>query len=169
MADDANTPELFVVSYPSEGEAAEALKTLQQLGHEQVVHLKDAAYVVRHADGKLTVHETQDFKTGTSALAGAVAGGLIGYLTKGKALEGAALGGAAGFGAGKLVDLGFKDQFLTDIGEELQPGTSAIVAIVHFENVEKALATLQQYAGGKLLRHNLPADVADKVAGSLGS
>jgi uncharacterized membrane protein len=154
--------ELLVVAFDGEARATQVLAQLQQLSHEHLVHLKNAAVIQRDAHGKVVIHETHDFDAKQGAVAGAVAGGLLG-LIKGDLVEGALLGAGAGFIASKVVDLGFKDDYLKELGASLTPNSSAIVAVVQFDHADQAIAELNLH-GGKVMRQTLPADVAQKLA-----
>jgi uncharacterized membrane protein len=99
-------------------------------------------------------------------LAGALAGGLIGLL-RGNALAGGAVGAAGGLVAARVLDLGFPDQYLSAIAAQLAPGSSAIVAVVDFAHVNPAMTVLDQFDGGTILRHTLPADVAQRLAAAV--
>ena len=164
MRSDPN--QALVVSFPDENKAQEVLETLKQLNAAHDVALSSAAVIRRDPDGKINIHETRDFNAKQGAVAGALAGGLIGLL-RGNALAGAAIGTAAGFGASKLVDLGLPDDFLKQIGDQLTPGSSALVAIVTFENVADAMKVLDQYAGAKILHHALTPDVAQQLSAAI--
>jgi uncharacterized membrane protein len=164
MRSDPN--QALVVSFPDENKAQEVLETLKQLNAAHDVALSSAAVIRRDPDGKVNVHETRDFNAKQGAVAGALAGGLIGLL-RGNALAGAAIGTAAGFGASKLVDLGLPDDFLKQIGDQLTPGSSALVAIVTFENVADAMKVLDQYAGAKILHSALSPDVAQQLSAAI--
>jgi uncharacterized membrane protein len=183
MADNANSKELLVVTFSSPEKAGEVLKVLQQLSHEHIVQLKDAATIVCDAEGKVSIKETKDFDSKQGAIVGAVAGGLLGALASrvapvenegqklglggfGTLASSGALGALAGAGAGfladKAIDLGFDDKYLQQIATELTPGTSALLAIVSFEKVDAAIQALEPYEG-KIIQQSLPADVAAKL------
>jgi uncharacterized membrane protein len=164
MRSDPN--QALVVSFPDENKAQEVLETLKQLNAAHDVALSSAAVIRRDPDGKVNIHETRDFNAKQGAVAGALAGGLIGLL-RGNALAGAAIGTAAGFGASKVLDLGLPDDFLKQIGEQLTPGSSALVAIVTFENVADAMKVLDQYAGAKILHSALSPDVAQQLSAAI--
>jgi uncharacterized membrane protein len=66
-----------------------------------------------------------------------------------------------------VLDLGFNDDYLKELGSQLTPGTSAIVAIVEFAHVEDAMQTLQQFHGGHILRQTLSAEVAQQLAAAV--
>lgn len=158
--------EVMVIAFPGEQRAAEVLQALRQLDHEHLVDLKKSAILVRDKHGKLDVHESHDFTTKQGVLGGALAGGLVGLL-RGSAVEDAVLGAGAGLLASKVLDLGFNDAWLREIGETLTPGSSAIVASVRFEHVDEAMRTLGQFHGGRILRQTLPPDVAQKLAAAV--
>lgn len=163
MAKSEEANEMLVVAYPSETEAEKVLNALQQLNHEHVVQLKNAAVVVRDRSGKITLRETHDFDAKQGAIVGALAGGLIGKLTGGSMLGEAALGAVSGVAASRLFDLGFNDQYLHEVGANLPPGSSALVAVVHFEHLDQALRTLQGFPGGRVMRLTLPLDIQQQV------
>ena len=127
-------------------------------GSGDVVDLKSGAVIVRSASGDVKIKETSDFDTKQGAIGGAIAGGVLGLLGGGL-VKGALLGAAGGAAAGKYVDLGLDDDFLKTVGESLGPGSSAIVALVDFERVEPAMAELEQFEGGRILKHTLSDDV----------
>jgi uncharacterized membrane protein len=174
MAATTDPNELLVVAFPGENRAGEVLKSLQQLDHDHLIHLKNAAVVVRDDKGKIEIQETHAFDPKQGAIVGALAGGLLGELTGRNLILGGALGAAGGYVAsrivdsGKIIDLGFKDDYLREIADSLTPGTSAIVAIVHFDHADQAVATLKQFSDGRILRQTLPPDVAQQVSAALG-
>lgn len=159
----ADPNEVVVVVFPDQNKASEVLKTLQELNKEQAIKLGNAAVIVRESNGHVTIKETHDFTAQQGAIAGALAGGLAGLL-RGNLIAGAAAGAVGGLAAGKVVDLGFKDDYLKELSEQLQPNSSAIVAVVHFEHLEEAMKVLDQYSGGKILRQTLDPEVARQLS-----
>jgi uncharacterized membrane protein len=162
---DAQIPsyEMVVVAFEDEHEADEVLSTLKQLDVEATVDLKSAAVAKRDAEGKVRIKETTDFDAKQGAIGGAVAGGLLGLLT-GKLLVGAIVGAAGGAVAGKEIDMGLNDEYLKSVGESLGFGTSAIVALVSFERVERAMEELDKFEGGTILRHTLSDEVYQQLS-----
>jgi uncharacterized membrane protein len=154
--------ELLVVVFEGETRAAEVLQVVQRLHEQHVVDLHNTAIIVRDAQGKLSIHETNDLTPGQGAVAGGVVGGLVGLLT-GNLARGALLGAGAGYVAARVLDLGFSDDFLRQIGEAMTPGTSALVLAIEFEWVDEAIRALDPYHG-KILRDTLPPDVVQKLA-----
>jgi uncharacterized membrane protein len=91
---------------------------------------------------------------GAAAAGGAVAAGLIG-------------GGAIGATAGAIdarwwkEDVGISDDFVRDVGETIQPGDSAIFALIT-ASPKKALKHFSGY-GGKVISTTLSAEQAAKI------
>ena len=155
--------EMMVVAFDDEREAERVLDTLKKMDRKDVVDLKSAAVIVRSRSGKVRIRETKDFDAKQGAMTGALAGGVLGLLKK-HAVKGALIGAAGGAIAGKVIDLGLKDNLLKEIGESLGPGSSAIVALVDFERVDRAMKQLDRFEGGRILRHTLSADVYRKLS-----
>ena len=155
--------EMMVIAFEDEYKADEVLNTLKQLDVEAIVDLKSAAVVVREADGRIRIRETRDFDAKQGAMGGALAGGVLGLLGGGL-LRGAILGAAGGALAGKAIDLGINDEYLRSIGESLGSGTSALVALVAFQRVDKAMEELDRFEGGTILRHTLSDEVYQQLS-----
>jgi uncharacterized membrane protein len=158
--------EMVVLAFQDEYKADEVLSTLKQLDVEAIVDLKSAAVVVREVDGRVRIRETRDFDAKQGAIGGAVAGGLLGLLAGGL-LRGAILGAAGGALAGKGIDLGLDDEYLKSIGESLGSGTSALVALVAFERVDTAMAELDKFEGGTILRHTLSDEIYQQLSAAV--
>ncbi len=155
--------EMMVVAFEDEYKADEVLSTLKQLDVEATVDLKSAAVVKRDAEGKVRIRETKDFDAKQGAIGGAVAGGLLGLLT-GRLLAGAIVGAAGGAVAGHGIDMGLDDEYLRSVGDSLGFGTSAIVALISFERVERAMEELDRFEGGTILRHTLSDEVYQQLS-----
>jgi uncharacterized membrane protein len=155
--------EMIVVAFEDETEAEKVLDTLKGMEAINVVDIKNAAVIVRSGSDDVKIKETSDFDAKQGAIGGAVAGGVLGLLGGGF-LKGAILGAAGGAAAGKFVDLGLDDDFLKSVGESLGPNSSAIVAHVDFEQVDRAMEELDKFEGGRILRHGLNADVYTKLS-----
>ena len=155
--------EMMVVAFENETEADQVLDSLKGLEAMDIVDLKSAAVIVRDSSGNVKIKETSDFDTKQGALGGAAAGAVLGLLGGGL-LRGALLGAAGGAAAGKFIDLGLDDDFLKSIGDTLAPNSSAIVALVDFEQVDQAIQELDKFAGGRILRHTLSPEVYAKLS-----
>lgn len=160
--------EMLVIAFDGESQASQVLETLRHLDDEDLVDLGNAAHVVRPAgDGPVEIDETRDLDMKESSIAGAAAGGLLGLL-RGRGLLGGALLGAGGAAlASKAVDLGLDDAYLQEVGAQLQPGTSALVAMVEVQAVEPVMKALDHFQGGTILRHTLAPDIAARLSAAL--
>lgn len=155
--------EMMVVAFDNETEADRVLDTLKGMKKLDIVDLKSAAVIVSSGSGKVKIKETSDFDTKQGAIGGALAGGVLGLLGGGF-IRGAILGAAGGAAAGKFIDLGLDDEFLKDVGDHLGPGSSAIVALVDFEQVDQAMVELDKFEGGRILKHSLSDEVYAKLS-----
>jgi uncharacterized membrane protein len=157
--------EMIVVAFENEYDADQVLNSLKGMESMDIVDLKNAAVIVRDSSGDVKIKETSDFDTKQGALGGggAAAGAVLGLLGGGF-IRGALLGAAGGAAAGKFIDLGLEDDFLKEIGDSLGPGTSAVVALVDFEQVDRAMQELDKFEGGRIMRHTLSDDVYAKLS-----
>lgn len=159
--------ELFVVSFPGVSKADEVLQALRQLDDQRLLALGDAAVVRCGSDGDIDIEETADMDTREGAIAGAAAGGLLGLLTGKGLIGGALLGAGGGALTAKGIDLGVDDDLLKNIGEGLEPDSSAIVATVEFTNAEASMEALDRFEGGTILHTTLPPEVVDQLSAAV--
>ena len=155
--------EMIVVAFENENDADQVLNSLKGMESMDIVDLKNAAVIVRDSSGEVKIKETSDFDTKQGALGGAAAGAVLGLLGGGF-IRGALLGAAGGAAAGKFIDLGLDDDFLKAVGDKLGPNSSAIVALVDFEQVDQAMQELDKFEGGRIMRHTLSDDVYAKLS-----
>ena len=155
--------EMIVIAFDNETDADRVLDNLKGMEAMDIVDLKNAAVIVRDSSGVVKIKETSDFDTKQGALGGAAAGAVLGLLGGGL-LRGALLGAAGGAAAGKFIDLGLDDDFLQSVGDSLAPNSSAIVALVDFEQVDRAMEELDKFEGGRILQHTLNAEAYTKLS-----
>jgi uncharacterized membrane protein len=127
---------LIAISYPDMSIAEQVAANLDEARKGHLIELDDIVLVQRRDDGKIKLH--QPSMAGTGALGGAAWGGLIGLLFL-VPFFGMAIGAAAGAAAGAMSDTGVDDNFMKELGEQLQPGNVALVALVRNVNVPKLL------------------------------
>src|SRR5215471_16437946 len=140
-----NPIQVFIAVYDGEFQAKQALKDFQSMHREGSIDLIDAAVIVHTAEGKVKFEETADPSGKKWAKRGAVAGGLVGLIFPPTIIASAIVGGGAGGIWGKIRDKGFKDDDLKAIGEEMEPGTSAIIAIAEDHVLERLQSGLEGY------------------------
>ncbi len=155
---------MLVYAYNEEGKADKVLKALKELDKRGIFTVLNAAVLARGKDGKTSLKETEDVDARRGAVFGAVTGALVGLLGGPVGMVvGAAAGAAAGGVAAHKIDMGFSDEYLKDIQESLKPGTSALIALVEHEWVEKVVQELEEYEG-QLFRQALKDDIAAQIA-----
>ena len=157
-----NEVQVFVAAFDNETQAGLALKDFRAMDREGSIDLIDGVVVVHSADGKVRFEETADPSGKKWAKRGAIAGGLVGLIFPPSILVGAAVGAAGGGVWGKVRDKGFKDEDLKAIGESLDPGTSAIIAIAEDRVIERLETGLQGY--NRIARHALSAEAAATIS-----
>jgi uncharacterized membrane protein len=162
-----NTLQVFVATFGNETEAASALQDFRAMDRDGSIELIDAVVVVRDTEGKVTYEETADPSGKRWAKRGAIAGGLVGLLFPASIIAGAVVGGAGGGLWGKVRDKGFKDEDLKAIGDSLEPGTSAIIAVAQDRVVEKLVRGLEGYQ--RIARHAVSAEAAAVIETELDS
>jgi len=180
--------ELIVVGFKKDMyRASEVLNTLQDMNDDWVVDLHDAVAVYRDYQGKLRVDQSYQMTTGEGAAWGGLFGGLLGALiaapftagasaaAAGAALAAGSLSGVAlGATAGAIdadswkEDFGISDDFVQRVGTMVQPGDSAIFALLRTLDPDLVAAQFQGY-GGTILRTTLSSEQRDRVERTLAA
>lgn len=157
---------LVAIVYPDEFRAAEVMATLRRLQREYLLELADACYVTKDQSGKVQLHQAVNLTT-SGAIGGLFWGSLIGLLFFAPLL-GAAVGAATGALGGALSDYGIEDDFMQELGEQMQPGSSAIFALVVRATEDKVIPVIAQF-GGKVLKSNLSQEAEQKLQEELNA
>ncbi len=152
--------ELIVIGYDDEETASRVLNELQELQRDYLVDLEDAAIIKRNRQGKIQAITTdQTIALGT--VTGMFWGTLIGLLFLAP-IAGFAIGGLIGAATGSLGHLGIKEDFKREFADMVQPGTSAIMAVIRRATPDKVIEEIKPY-GGKILRTSLSAESEEKL------
>jgi len=149
---------LLVVTFDNTDEASKVRKTLRSMQRTDYLSLDDSAVVVKDEEGK--VHVKNEVDRGVKI--GTVGGGLLGLLLAGIffPIAGLVVGALAGALVGVSAKIGIDREFVKEVGEDLQPGTSAIFFIVRDANPKAAIAALKPYKG--IVRHTSFPPEAEK-------
>jgi uncharacterized membrane protein len=164
--------ELVVIGFDDPQEADRALTELARLQREYLIDLEDAVVAIRGQDGKLRLKQSVDLVGAGAAsggLWGAMWGSLVGLLFLNPLLgmaAGAALGTGAGALSGSLADYGINDDFIRQIGETLQPNTSALFVLVRKAQPEKVLAEVSRFRG-RVIRSSLSPEQEARLQAAL--
>jgi uncharacterized membrane protein len=135
--------DLIVLTFKTETGAEEMRDDLMRLQKEHLITLDDAAIVVRKEDGKPKVKQMTSL-VGAGALGGAFWGMLIGLLFFAPWL-GLAIGAVTGAVAGGLTDIGVDDKFIKEVGEQIEPGDSALFLLVREATPDKVMDELKKF------------------------
>jgi len=174
--------QLIVVGFKQDMyRASEVLNRLCALNDDWVLDLRDAVAVYRDYSGKLRVDQSYQMTTGEGAGWGAFWGALIGSLialpftagASGAVLAGTLAAGAAGGGilgaSGGALDaswwkdeFGIPDAFVKGTGAMVQPGDSAILAMLRTVDPVKVAEQFRGY-GGTVLQTTLTKEQSAKV------
>jgi uncharacterized membrane protein len=151
---------LVVVTFDGPEEAGKVRDTLRSAQRADFLSLDDSAVIVKDEEGK--VHVKNEMDRGVKI--GAIGGGMLGLLIGGIffPLAGLLVGILGGGLVGKLADTGIDQNFVKEVSEDLQPGTSALFFIVRAANPDVALAALRPYKG--TVRHtSFPPETEEEL------
>ncbi len=154
------------MSFAKTTRADEVLLALGHLAVEGQIAIVDAVVVRKGENGRVQVRQTVDPSPGRGALSGSMWGALAGLLFGGPAL-GLLVGAAGGGLLAKLVDVGLDDGWVKQVGEWLDPGTSALLLLVGDEVRPVVLDELGRYEG-QVLYCTFPDAVRRELEGALG-
>jgi uncharacterized membrane protein len=153
-------PQIIAATFADEAAATRGLATV--VGALLGGGLKQGAVVHKEEDGKIKFVETKDLSAGQGAQIGGLAGAVLGIIAGPIGIiGGGAIGAGVGSLAAKLRDSGFPNDQLRGLGEDLQPGQGAIVALVEDDQVDKAKKLLEVVEAQRVVTHDVSADLAD--------
>jgi uncharacterized membrane protein len=157
--------QLVVAVFDETGKARAALRTTKETVKKDKLGVLNTAVLAKDQDGNPSIMESEDVDPKHGTLFGAVTGGLVGLLGGPVGVVvGAAAGAAAGRVAAGRIDMGFPDEYLSKLEESLQPGSSALVALVEGESVQK-VSQLLTGMEGEVLHLALTDDVLSQITG----
>jgi uncharacterized membrane protein len=153
-------PHLVVITFDNAEEAGKVRETLRSAQQADYLSLDDSAVVVKDEEGKIHIKNEMD----RGVKIGAVGGGALGLLLAGIffPIGGIVVGALVGGLLGKAADLGIEQKFVKQVGDELEPDTSAIFFIVREANPDVAVATLRPYKG-KVYHTSFPPEAEKEL------
>jgi len=175
--------ELIVVGFKQDmHRASTVLNTLQEMNDSWVVDLSDGVAVYRDYKGRVRVDQSYRMTTGQGAAWGAIVGGMIGALVAAPVVVAAgataalAGGSVTGVALGATVgaidvdewkrDFGINEDFVDSVSAMVQPGDSAICALLRAIDPDLVEAQFRGY-GGTILRTTLRPDQKASVEATL--
>ena len=148
---------LIVIGFNNAADAFEMRAALAKMQTQYLIEMEDAVVVTRDSKGAVQLHQAINL-TAAGAVSGAFWGTLIGMLFL-NPLLGAAVGAGSGALSGRLADIGISNQFMTDLGATLTPGSAALFVLVRKSTADKVLEGLKPFAGkGRVLQTSLAKD-----------
>ena len=176
---------LIVVGFAGTRRASEVLSELRKLDEDWVIDLEDAVSAYRTDDGQLRIDKSVAPTRGQGADMGVLVGGLLGALIAAPftgGLSAAAAGTAIGAGAasaglaGAAVGAenatewkntwGISDDFVSSVGELVQPGNSAVFVLARTVNPDLVADRFRGY-GGKIITTSLSPGQSARVERTL--
>ncbi len=160
MTNDVPT-QVIVAAFDGMDTAKEAFDDLKQLEKDKSIKIENAAILQKDHDSKLHIQDVKDTTGTRGAVLGGVTGAIVGVIAGPVgwvALGGAAIGGLVA----KLKDGGFDNSRLEQWGDRLQPGTSALIAVVDHIWVRDVEAALKEDA-----RDIMTLEISDDIAAQL--
>jgi uncharacterized membrane protein len=162
--------------------ASQVLNKLVDMDYDWTIDLDDAVAAYRDYSGKLRIDSSYQTTTGEGAALGGVLGSLAGLVlgaiaapvtagasvVAGTVAAGFVGGGVLGAAGGALDakwwkdDFGISDDFVKDVGALVQPGDSAIFALVRRANPDIVASEFRNY-GGTVLSSTLTPEQANKA------
>ena len=161
MTNDVPT-QVIVAAFDGMDSAKEAFDDLKQLEKEKSIKVENAAILRKDHDSKLHIRDVKDMTGTRGVVLGGVTGAIVGVITGPVgwvALGGAAIGGLVA----KLKDGGFDNSRLEQWGDRLQPGTSALIAVVDHIWVRDVEAALKEDAR-EVMTLEIGKDIATQLA-----
>jgi len=152
---------LVVITFDDPEEADRVKASLKEQQKQGLIKIDDVAVVVKDAEGKAHI----DTKLlNSSEKSGAVAGSVVGLVLLGVFAPVLGIVGGAVIGGllGKTQDKGIDKKFVKEVGDDLQPNTSALFVITEDANVNAVIAMLRQYEG-HVYHTSLPSDMEDEL------
>lgn len=168
--DPVSVQRLAAISFGDDLKAVEFMTAVTRLARDKKLSLHDAVFVVKAADGKTYVRETKDLQPSQTAIGAGLWSGLFGLLLGGPVgmLVAGGIGAGAGAVTAKIVDVGVTDDFVAQLREMVQPGTTTVAVLADHVDTEAVLAELQRFEGGRYVAGNLPLTGIQAVRDALG-
>ena len=144
--------ELIAITYSSELKAEDVRLQLLKMQKEHLVDVDDAVVAIKKHNGKVKLHQMYNL-TAAGACSGSFWGALIGLIFL-NPLLGAVIGGSVGAATGALGDVGIDNNFMKELGENMQPNSSTLFVLIRNVTPDKVLEELSPF-GGEVLQTSL--------------
>lgn len=154
---------ILAFNFDGEDTAKETVKEIKSSGALEGYKIAAQAIVEQDAKGKVHIHESG--KGGVGAAVGAVGGGLLGLIGGPVGLLAWAVGGAVVGGvAGKYLGRPIAKGDLKEIGEAMQPNSSAFLLLLEDKDSEAVIKSMSGYSANVVT-----LTVGDELSGQIAS
>jgi uncharacterized membrane protein len=153
--------DLIVIGYDDEETADKAAAEVERLAKDEP---EAVATIRRDEDGEYHAKSTHH-PVATGASWGMLWGAVFGLIFFNPVL-GLAVGAALGALLGAIAKAGLDRQFISDVRDMVQPGTSALFLIVEKGIPEKAIEALSRF-GGRVLKTSLTHEAEQQIQEAL--
>jgi uncharacterized membrane protein len=169
VSDPAPVQRLAAISFDDDLKAVEFMTAVTRLARDGKLVLRDAVFVVKDGTGRTYIRETKDLQPGQTAIGAGLWSGLFGLLLGGPVgmLVAGGIGAGAGAVAAKVVDIGVTDDFVDQLREMVQPGTTTVAVLADHVEADAVLSELQRFEGGRYVAGNLPLAAIQQVRDAL--
>jgi uncharacterized membrane protein len=155
---------LIAIVYDSQFKAREVRLKFETLQQNYLIDIEDAVVAEKKANGKVKLHQSYNLTAG-GAVSGTFWGTLIGLIFM-NPLVGAAIGAVSGAVSGALSDVGIPDQFMKDLADKFQPGTSVLFVLARAMTFDKVLDALRE-TGGTIVQTSLSHEDQAKLQAAI--
>jgi uncharacterized membrane protein len=147
---------LIAVAYDTTELAESALEGVRELRDEHALVLRDAAIVIKQADGRVELQQTRELAAGEGIVSGGAIGLLLG-LVLAVPVAGAVVGLAGGAGLAAF-DRGISNDHMRKLGAMIARGHAVLFALIDDVEWGELNERLAVY-GGELVVSEVTADV----------
>jgi uncharacterized membrane protein len=153
--------DLIAIAYPDQATVERARENLSKGVRDGLLEVEDVVVILRDEEGRVEVRQGST-GVGAAAAGGAIWGGLIGLIFLAPLL-GMAVGAVAGGTVWNSMfgEPGVAESFVTDLRENLTPGSAALVVLVRDVDVDKVLPHIQERG------HIIQTSLSDQVEAQL--
>ena len=166
--------DLVVLDFDGVDTADKTLSKLHSLKKQELLDLLDACVVVRPEEGDIQIKQSVNL-TAIGASSGFSSGALIGTLAGLLVLNplagfavGSLAGAAMGALGGRMSDFGIDDGFIKELGNTIQPGTSALFLLVAKATPDKVIAEIEEFKP-RVLRTSLTDEQEARLRDALAA
>jgi uncharacterized membrane protein len=155
VATDTGEVQIMFAVFDTEEAAQSAEGQIEAMAQAGYLTLGDVALARMSEEGKVHANDFADeHKKGWGT--GAVVGGVVGLIFPPSIIAGAVVGAGVGGIYHHFRDKGISNKDLTELGEQLSPGQTALIAVVQDQFVKKVEEGIENYS--KLGQYMLNAD-----------